>query len=122
MAKKQKVRPEDTEAYQRAGGNTQKLQAGFINELVHLLVEEEPIKQARKDIMAAAKDNGLNTKALALAAKYKHADSQKRAGMTQTAKDAEVYLAAVQLSLFDGVEEAAKTSKKPVKAADKNLH
>lgn len=120
--RKKRQEGEQTEAMIRAGGNTQKLQAGFVDELVRLLVEEEPIKAARKDILAAAKDNGLNTKALTQAAKFKHADGEKRRGMQQTAQDIETYLAAVQLTLFETVEEVAPTSKKPTKAADKNLH
>ncbi len=102
----------ETEAMQRAGGNTQKLQAGFVNELVNLLVEEEPIKEARKAIMAAAKDNGLNTKALTAAAKFKHADSEKRKAYTETIEACDQYLAAVQLSLFPGEEKASPELKK----------
>ncbi len=97
-------------------GNTQKLIESFVNEMVACEDEMQPHKDHMKDLKTAAKDNGLNTAALAIAVKFKRADAEKKRGMQQTAADAEVYLAAVQLTLFPGDAPA------PTTPIDKSKH
>lgn len=98
-------------------GNTQKLTESFINEMVAVEDEMEPLKERMKDLKSAAKDNGLNTKALANAVKFKRADAEKRRGMQQTAQDTDTYLTFIQLTLFPG-----DTPEAAVKQADKTKH
>ena len=104
------------EALQRAGGNMQKLQEGMINELVQVLTEEEPLKQRRRDILASAKDEGLDTWALAQAAKFKYGDAEQRRRAQEKVRNLDAYLCAVQLNLF------AAEPDEPKKNGDKNLH
>lgn len=86
------------------GTNTSKLITGFIDELTR--VEDEldrvskPHKEHRKDILQAAKDNGLKVASLKKAVKFKRAEEQKRAAMKEEEKTTEIYLSFIQLSLF----------------------
>lgn len=97
MAKKKPKNPPHVHA-----GNMQKLTESFISEIIAVEDEMEPLKERRKDLMTAAKDNNLNTKALANAVKFKRADADRRRGMQQTAADTDVYLSFVQLTLWPG--------------------
>lgn len=81
--------------------NTSKLVTGFIKEIAQVDDKMEPLKEARADLVKAAKDNGLNSKAIANAVKFYRAESEKRLGMAVTAKDTETYLSFINLSLFD---------------------
>lgn len=99
--KKEKKKKEEKPPHPHAG-NSQKLREGFVKEVAAVLKDMEPLQERKKDLMQAAKDNGLDTKALALAAKYYNADSEKRRKTQETLQEAEVMLSCVQLTLFPG--------------------
>lgn len=81
-------------------GNMAKLTESFVNEIVRVEDEMEPLKEEIKDLKASAKSNGLNPLAIANAVKFKRANDKKRRGMQQTAQDTETYLSFLQLTLF----------------------
>ena len=97
-----KAKQDDTEQPR----NTQKLVEGFIQELT--AVEDEidrlmdPLKERRKDILQAAKDNQLKVASLKRAVKFKRASAAKRKAIAEEEQTTETYLSFVQLTLFPG--------------------
>jgi uncharacterized protein (UPF0335 family) len=90
-------------AGEAAGGprNTQKLTEGFIAELVavedEIEREMEPLKERRKDILNAAKDNQLDLDALKKSVKFKRADEKKRAKLRTIESNTQLYLSFVKI-------------------------
>lgn len=83
-------------------GNMQKMVDSYVGELVAVLAEEEPLKERRKDLLQSAKDNGLDSSALAFTAKFKFADAEKKRKAQERAQNIENYMSFVQLTLFPG--------------------
>lgn len=81
--------------------NTQKLTEGFIAELVavedEIEREMEPLKERRKDILNAAKDNQLDLDALKASVKFKRADEKKRKRIREKESNTQLYLSFVKL-------------------------
>lgn len=81
--------------------NTQKLTEGFIQELTavedEIEREMEPLKERRKDILQAAKDNQLDVDALKASVKFKRADEKKRKRMREKEINTQLYLSFVKI-------------------------
>ena len=86
------------------GSNSQKLITDYIGELVkqHDAMDAacEPFEGAIEDILAQAKANRVDTDALKEAVKFKRASDAKKKKMSDKAKNTELYLSFLQLSLF----------------------
>ncbi len=86
------------------GSNSQKLITDYVAELIkhHDEMDRvcEPYELAIDDILAQAKANKIDTDALKETVKFKRATEQKRKKMSEKAKNTELYLSFLQLSLF----------------------
>ncbi len=101
---KAKLKTDDAISITGGGSNSQKLVTDYLNELVkrHDQMEKacEPYEGAIADILAQAKANKLDVDALKDAVKFKRATDLKRKKLSEKAKNTDLYLSFLQLSLF----------------------